>query len=126
MQTAILPQDQIAAAPLVADAVRSHAWFIFTVVLFCGAALLTGHYVAGAAPPNLGLYGQSFWVLLLLFVVCFFIGYPTYVMLAVRPRDLFPYIYRELKGKYLTLERLVRRSDRDAADAYVHVGLYLL
>ncbi len=107
MQTTVLPQGRDAAALLVADTVRSHAWFIFTVVSFCGAALLAGPYVAGAAAPSLALYGQTFWVMLLLFVVGFFIGYPVYVMIAVRPRNLFPYIFKDLRSQYLTLERLV-------------------
>jgi hypothetical protein len=81
-------------------------------VLVCAAAFCI---LAVVAKLNLGLradisvfiYNRSFCLLLAAYAVSFFIAHAVYAMVRVRPKRLTHWILTDLRGNYLTRERLV-------------------
>ncbi len=86
---------------------RDHGLFV---------ALILGYTLAGWVTTGLlgvqerfapFLYSETMGIIIGLFLLAFFGGYPIYVMAFVRPKRLTGYLLEILRNKYLTRERLL-------------------
>lgn len=88
----------------------SHAWLIAVFAAYAGIALATAHALGLERGFSLTLYAEGVLRIYLLWAIALAIGYPAYVIVFVRPRQLTRYLLNALWTRYLTFERLFSAS----------------
>jgi hypothetical protein len=86
---------------------RVHAVFISTVLLYSFALIVTASLLKITHKISFSLYPGIIPLTAMLFLMTFFAGHATYVMVFVRPKKLIRYILNDLQTKYLKRERLL-------------------
>ncbi len=86
---------------------RDHGPFISLILGYTLAGWVTTSLLGAEERFGPLLYSRTLTVIIGLFLLAFFGGYPIYVMAFVRPRRLTAYIVANMRNKYLTRERLL-------------------
>lgn len=86
--------------------VRVHAFLLVIIAWYAVACLATAWIFDTTQKMSLSLYSKNLGVVTFAFLVVFFCGRATYIMIFIRPKHLTRYIMNDLKGKYLTCERI--------------------
>lgn len=90
-----------------AKSIREHAVFISIILLYMCALLVTSSLFKVIHKISFSLYPEIVPLTAMLFLMTFFAGHATYVMVFVRPKKLIRYILNDLRTKYLKRERLL-------------------
>lgn len=86
--------------------VHSHRWLIASVLAYAAAGLGLAASIGLAGQMSLLLYSAGVAKIFLGSICLFALGYPIWVMLMIRPANLFDFIHDDLRTNYLTFERL--------------------
>ncbi len=86
---------------------RDHGLFIALILGYTLAGWVTTSLLGAEERFGPLLYSRTLTVIVGMFLVAFFGGYPIYVMAFVRPKRLTGYLLENLRNKYLTRERLL-------------------
>ncbi len=86
---------------------RDHGLFIALILGYTLAGWVTTSLLGAEERFGPLLYSRTLTVIIGMFLVAFFGGYPIYVMAFVRPKRLTGYLLENLRNKYLTRERLL-------------------
>ena len=86
---------------------RDHRLFIALILGYTGAGWLTTVLIGAQERFAPFLYSQTMGIVMALFLVAFFGGYPIYVMAVVRPKRLTAYVVANMRDRFLTRRRLL-------------------
>ena len=86
---------------------RAHRLFNLCILGYVAVSFITAAWFDAADSISLAIYSGSVGVLYALFFASFFPAHALYVILVKRPAQPARYILGDLKGRYLTAERLV-------------------
>jgi hypothetical protein len=86
---------------------RQEVPVLAVVFLYCALAVLTQSLLGVEGRAALFLYNRSFLMVLLACAITFFRAHAVYCMVMVRPSRLTRWIMEDLRGNYLTRDRLL-------------------
>lgn len=102
----VRPQAVGLGADLLA-VLREHGGFIALIVGYTAAGWVTTSLLGAEERFGPLLYSRTLAVIVGVFLVAFFGGYPVYVMVVVRPKRLIAYIVANMRERFLTRRRLL-------------------
>ena len=99
---------------------RDHGLFIALVLGYTLAGWVTTSLLGAEERFGPLLYSRTLAVIIGVFLVAFFGGYPIYVMAVVRPKRLTAYIVANMRDRFLTRRRLLA-----ALPVFVFIAVFL-
>ena len=90
-----------------ARSLREHQWFIHFVLVYLAACIAAASLLGAGERLNISFYTGGMLLVTVAFFAAFFVGYPVYVMLFVRPERLIKHLIDGFRGQYLTADRLL-------------------
>lgn len=97
----------VALRSLMRDVAWRHRYLLGIIGAYALAAVITARLHGVDEMLSLTLYVESLWIVLLAAAVVFLLGHAVYVMTVRRPDRLLRFIAADLRGNYLTAQRLV-------------------
>jgi hypothetical protein len=93
-------------AGAVAASFLRHRWMVALVLLYLAAAFLVEMKSEGNIDDALTLYSGLYFEIAPMMVLALLLGYPIYVLIAVRPERAFAEIARRLRTSVFTVDRI--------------------
>lgn len=92
---------------LLKQSFHRHAFILAVIALYAVASVMIAHHFGVSDKTSITLYSHNLGLMGACFLLSFIIGHALYVMVWIRPDQLFLYYLADLRHTYLTSKRLL-------------------